>query len=187
MKRTMAVFVAFILSACASSQQDLPTLVPTHTPPPTSTATTAPSPEEVPVAESPLIDPQRQPQLPPVKGGNTTPNLSQPFWIPVGQTVELEVDAAKYAINFVEVTEDSRCPQGAQCIVAGNVGVKLSVSKDDGQAVEIILSQGDVGETEPTAQFESISVTLNNVAPLASVGEAVDPATYQLELLIVHQ
>jgi hypothetical protein len=87
----------------------------------------------------------------------------------------------------VEVTEDSRCPQGAQCIVAGNIGVKLSVSKDGGDFLEVVLSRGDVGETQPTMQIEAISLTLKNVAPLASVGEAVDPATYQLELLIVRQ
>ncbi|KAA3646234.1 MAG: hypothetical protein DWQ07_08405 [Chloroflexi bacterium] len=185
--KKLTVILALLLSSCTASLQEPPTTVPTNTPLPTPTTTLAPTPEEAPVNEIPPPGPQNQPQLPPIKGGNTIPNIGQPFWIPVGQTAELEVDGAKYAITFLEVTEDSRCPQGAQCIVAGNVGVKLSVSKDGGEAVEVILSRGDVGETQPTVQFEAISMTLNNVAPLASVGEAVDPATYHLELLIVHQ
>ena len=119
-----------------------------------------------------------------LKGGNNIPNIGQPFWIPVGQTVQLEVEGATYAITFVEVSEDSRCPQGAQCIVAGNVGVKLLVAKDGGSAIEVILTRGDVGETQATMQVDAISLTLNNVAPLGAVGQPVDAALYQLELLI---
>lgn len=182
MKKNTFVLIAFVLSACTASLQEPPTLIPTNTPLPAPTEMTAP--QEVPVAETPLSRPQSQPQLPPVKGGNATPNVGQPFWIPVGQTVELEVDGAKYAIIFLEVTEDSRCPQGAQCIVAGNIGVKLSLSKEGGDPVEVVLTRGDVGETQPTIQYEAISLTLNNVAPLGAVGQPVDPAMYQLELLV---
>lgn len=183
MKTLFLVLLAWLLSACTASLQEPSTSVPTDTPLPTPGAI----PEEAALDELPLTDPQKQPQRPSGNGDNTAPNIDQPFWIPVGQTVELEVDGSKYTITFVEVIEDSRCPKGAQCIVAGNVGVKLSVSKDGGEPVEVVLSRGDVGETQPTVQIEGISISFSSLAPLASVGEAVDPATYQLELLIVLQ
>jgi hypothetical protein len=54
--------------------------------------------------------------------------------VPFGSEFELQVgqerQAGKYGplmVRFDSVSQDSRCPQGVQCVWAGNAAVKLSV------------------------------------------------------------
>jgi len=181
-KNPLLVFGVFLLAACSSTGPGLPPAPdsPSAVPP----ISTAQMPVEIPVVDPSPSIPQNQPQLPASKGGSSSPAIDTPFWLSVGQTAALDVQDSSYAITFVGVTEDSRCPQGAQCIVAGTVSVIVRVAKDAENPVEIRLSRGDVGETQSTVQVEAIALTLSKVSPLAAVGESVDPAAYQLELLI---
>ncbi|MFC7356260.1 hypothetical protein ACFQO1_01060 [Jejudonia soesokkakensis] len=84
--------------------------------------------------------------------------------IPFGETAIVE----GYKITFIEVIEDSRCPEGVNCVWAGRVHIKISYLNNKGAETfqEIIIGQvkGDeqnnsIITINPTLQFEVLNVT----------------------------
>jgi hypothetical protein len=71
------------------------------------------------------------------------------------------------------VTEDSRCPQGANCIWAGQVVVTVALSAD-GQS-----KSGPLKLNEPTP-YGSYEVTLTNVSPDKKQGKEIEQKDYVL-------
>lgn len=68
------------------------------------------------------------------------------------RTVSLRVGEQKTAagrlhINFIEVTDDSRCPVDATCVWAGNAKVKLALSKGTSKTAVVELNSN----LKPTA------------------------------------
>lgn len=55
--------------------------------------------------------------------------------------------AAHLTIRFLEVTEDSRCPEGTTCVWAGNAKVKLTLSAGSKRAKEFDLNS----DLQPTS------------------------------------
>lgn len=53
--------------------------------------------------------------------------LGEPFEIRIGQQVSIKKESLK--ISFTSVAEDSRCPEGVQCIWAGNGKIVLRLNK----------------------------------------------------------
>jgi hypothetical protein len=53
--------------------------------------------------------------------------LGQEFEIKIGQQVSIRSEGLK--LSFTQVAEDSRCPEGVQCIWAGNGKIVLRVSQ----------------------------------------------------------
>jgi hypothetical protein len=85
-----------------------------------------------------------------------------------GQTVEVRVGrqvavaAGKLKIRFVAVREDSRCPQGVQCIWAGNARVRVMLSRAKGRAATVELNT----LTEPREiTYANYTIKLTNLAP----------------------
>ncbi|MDQ1610463.1 MAG: hypothetical protein QOG00_394 [Pyrinomonadaceae bacterium] len=75
---------------------------------------------------------------------------------------EATVSARKFKIRFVAVREDSRCPEGVQCVWAGNARVAVKLSGAGGRPVTIELNT----MTEPReVTFANYTVKLTNLAP----------------------
>ena len=55
--------------------------------------------------------------------------------VPLGETVVL----GDVSITFEKVIEDSRCPEGVQCVWAGNAKILVKVSHDGGTSNEKIV------------------------------------------------
>src|SRR6056297_1147996 len=57
---------------------------------------------------------------------SVNPEIGKPFKIKLGQTLEFQ--GTDLSITFEELLEDSRCPDGATCVWAGNgrVSIKLN-------------------------------------------------------------
>jgi hypothetical protein len=53
---------------------------------------------------------------------------------------EVTVAAHKLKIKFVAVREDSRCPQGVQCIWAGNARIAVTLSRARAKAANVELN-----------------------------------------------
>ena len=66
--------------------------------------------------------------------------LNQEFELKLGQQVLIENERLK--ISFIGVTEDSRCPEGVQCVWAGNGKVVLRLSKVRKRATMMKLNTG---------------------------------------------
>ena len=66
--------------------------------------------------------------------------LDKEFDLRIGQTAS--IDAAGFDITFTAVTEDSRCPQGVDCIWAGNAIVQVKISRDHADSRDLDLNTG---------------------------------------------
>jgi hypothetical protein len=66
--------------------------------------------------------------------------LDQEFEIRVGQWVTIEGERLR--VTFSRVAEDSRCPEGVQCVWAGNAKVVLKLSKARRRASTMSLNTG---------------------------------------------
>lgn len=79
-------------------------------------------------------------------GTSTEPQLGENFEIRLGTTVEIPDDSTR--VTFTDVTSDSRCPTGAQCVWAGeavalftagsNQQVSLTLGADASMATVIV-------------------------------------------------
>ncbi len=65
-------------------------------------------------------------------------------------------------VKFVSLIEDSRCPEGTNCIQAGNAKIKVTVSKRGGESktFELNTNFGPKGET-----FEGYAINLVSLTP----------------------
>lgn len=72
------------------------------------------------------------------------------------------VPGTKMTIKFVSLVEDSRCPEGVNCIQAGNAKIKVTVKMRGGESktFELNTNLGPKGET-----FEGYTINLVNVTP----------------------
>jgi hypothetical protein len=72
------------------------------------------------------------------------------------------VKEAKLKLTFVALVEDSRCPEGVDCIWAGNGKISLTVRKGRQKSVSFDLNT----TTEPKSFiFQCYEITLVNLAP----------------------
>jgi len=81
--------------------------------------------------------------------------------IPIGNAIVLK----GVSIKFLEVVEDSRCPEGVECIWAGRVIVKAEVTAN-GNTMERLLIFGEVrrGEVKNTNLYSSADFSINGLA-----------------------
>lgn len=84
--------------------------------------------------------------------------LNQEFDIKVGQERLIERDSLK--LGFISVLEDSRCPEGVQCIHAGNGKIEIVVrqAKDESR-LELNTAMG--AQEATVGSYEVRLVSLN--------------------------
>lgn len=89
---------------------------------------------------------------------------------------------SKLRIKFISVVEDSRCPNGAQCVWAGNAKIKveISVPKGEKKTVEINTGTGPKGD-----QVGGYAVTLDSLTPYPNANKPTDPKKYSAKFSIV--
>ena len=77
-------------------------------------------------------------------------------------TAQKAVSGSKLKIKFVSVVEDSRCPEGTNCIWAGNAKVKIQVGKTGGEMKTFELNSN----SEPkSVSFEGYEIKLTGLEP----------------------
>lgn len=81
--------------------------------------------------------------------------------VPKGETIILK----GVSIQFVEVVEDSRCPEGVDCIWAGRAIVKAKVTAN-GKTEEKLLTFGEEksGEEKNTNLYSSENFAINGLS-----------------------
>jgi|21_taG_2_1085346.scaffolds.fasta_scaffold00051_39 hypothetical protein len=81
--------------------------------------------------------------------------------VPKGETIILK----GISIKFMEVVEDSRCPEGLDCIWAGRAIVKAKVTTN-GKSEEKLLTFGEVrpGEEKNTNLYSSATFAINGLS-----------------------
>ncbi|MEO8434623.1 MAG: hypothetical protein ABI596_06985 [Pyrinomonadaceae bacterium] len=105
--------------------------------------------------------------------------LKQEFDLRLGQSIV--VGAERLKINFVSVAEDSRCPEGAQCIWAGNAKIALTLRKGNAKPSSIELN---TGVTPQQTSYMGYEIKLTALRPHPKVNAGIDRKTYVATLIV---
>ena len=101
------------------------------------------------------------------------------FDLKQGQTKNIPGSKAK--IKFLNVMEDSRCPEGTKCIWAGNAKVKFRVS--NGHRSRIFDLNTGKGRTDYS--FEGYDIRLVKVSPTPVINEHIRRGEYVVTLTAI--
>jgi hypothetical protein len=106
--------------------------------------------------------------------------LNQEFEIKVGEKVSVQ----GLKISFETVAEDSRCPQGVECVWAGNAKVILKVSKAGRRTARINLNTG----LEPKHKlYYGYDIKLVSLNPYPKKGEKIKGSDYVATLIVTRK
>ncbi|XOF33361.1 MAG: hypothetical protein ACL93V_15365 [Candidatus Electrothrix sp. YB6] len=103
-------------------------------------------------------------------------------------TVDLRAGASTrinsdLTIRFVGVTNESRCPTGAQCAWAGNAEVELALSGSGDQVTHL-----NTGAQYPrTEKYHGYTITLQELKPYPVAGQTISPGSYTAVLVIAQE
>jgi hypothetical protein len=84
-------------------------------------------------------------------------------------------------IKFISVEEDSRCPENARCVWAGNARVKIQVtSKRLGTKIfEMNTFSGPKGN-----QLDGYAINLENLSPGRKTSDPIRPSSYRATISV---
>ena len=106
--------------------------------------------------------------------------LNVPFTLAPGQTARIESEGMD--IRFVNVTGDSRCPQGVECIWAGQVSCAVEITKNN--VVNQITLTDSAGSGAATGQdFQNYHIFFS-VTPSPVAGKLINGNDYRLTLTV---
>ena len=86
-----------------------------------------------------------------------------------------------YVVTFEEVTGDSRCPIGVQCVWAGDGAARLRLQDRTGSVSEDTLH---TTLNPRSLQFQLLSLRLKNLEPYPVYNEPIDSSKYVITLEI---
>jgi hypothetical protein len=108
--------------------------------------------------------------------------LDESFTLSPGESAS--VRGEDLTVRFVGVINDSRCPEGAVCIWAGEVSCTLEITYGGKVNTKVLVQPG---QTEPPVTgFGDYRITYD-VRPYPRVGETIEKADYRLSLTIGKQ
>jgi hypothetical protein len=107
-------------------------------------------------------------------------DAQQQLEIPIGETRLL--DEERLAITFGRMMEDSRCPQGTQCITAGNAMVGL-ILHERGEATRPVRL--NTHDQPRTVSHEGYVITVVDVRPWPTAAGTAAEGDYVVRLHVV--
>ncbi len=104
----------------------------------------------------------------------------QAFTLAVGGTAVLARPAVR--LGFDSVVSDSRCPQGEQCVVAGEAVVRMW-----SQAGELPRQWHalHLGSARTAPRIQGLALTLTALAPPPVSGQTTVPSAYRATFMLV--
>jgi Zn finger protein HypA/HybF involved in hydrogenase expression len=109
--------------------------------------------------------------------------LEESFQLKVGECARIEAEALE--IGFEEVSSDSRCPKGEQCIWEGDATVRVWLRKasETRETLELHTSPREQSErSEPS--YGSYGVELERLDPYPISGKTIPQEDYQATLQV---
>jgi hypothetical protein len=105
-------------------------------------------------------------------------SLDEPFTLFVRQKAQV----AELQIQFLGVSQDSRCPVDVECVWAGNAQITLRVSLKDSTEETVITINS---YTEPTAAvYEGFRIEFVDLRPVPRSDRPINPAEYRVTLKV---
>jgi hypothetical protein len=105
--------------------------------------------------------------------------LGQEFELKINQEAVIEGEAL--AVVFESVVEDSRCPEGVDCIWSGNAKIRIRSSKQKHTPAPIELNT-DVGPK--SSSYLDYEIKLVALKPRPKADKPVQPNEYKAALII---
>jgi hypothetical protein len=106
--------------------------------------------------------------------------LNVPFTLAPGKTARIESEGMD--IRFVDVTGDSRCPQGVECIWAGQVTCTVEITKNN--ILNQVTLTDSAGSGASTGQdFQNYHIFFS-VTPSPVAGKLINGNDYRLTLTV---
>lgn len=105
--------------------------------------------------------------------------LGKEFTLKVGEQAHIKEAGLK--ITFSTVAEDSRCPQGVNCIWAGNGRVVLKASRGRSKAADVQVNTEIEPKRDRVGEYE---VRLVNLNPYPKEGTPIKRGEYVATLVV---
>jgi hypothetical protein len=121
-------------------------------------------------------DPTGPPAADPVNAA-----LGEPFELRLGGAARIESEGLE--LRFLEVTEDSRCPEGMVCVWAGRVRIRVAVAQRGTHLGELEISTLDPAQ-DTAPSLGAYGFSLVGVAPAGTGGIQPDPGVYVATLRV---
>ena len=109
--------------------------------------------------------------------------MSKPPKIGIKVPLNEEVEVKGVRIRFLEVVEDSRCPDGTTCVWAGRAIVKAEVTAEGRTEIKsLILGETKPNEVKNTNLYSSAEFSINGLTlnPYPDVKDAKNEKDYVL-------
>lgn len=113
-------------------------------------------------------------------GDSITARLDQAFQLGIQQQVIVD----GLTIQFLGISEDSRCPADVQCVWAGQVSARFQVSSNTTPATEVLLSEGAGTDAQPTTTVDGYQIQLDEVTPYPNSQNPIEPDGYTVTLTV---
>lgn len=112
--------------------------------------------------------------------GSNIPSFELASSFELGMKEKAENTANDLTIQFLEVTEDSRCPTNTDCVWEGQAKINFLVN---GDPVEVILQEGKPELAEkPLADGEHMLMA-ESLTPYPD-GKRINPSTYRVQVSV---
>ena len=109
------------------------------------------------------------------------PELGKPFELKAAEVVTIQ----GLRITFEEVSEDSRCPTGVQCVWAGDAAATFTVEKPPAAAEQRALHTS--GRFERQTDYDNFTVRLDDLKPYPKEGAAIAAGDYRAMLVVTRR
>jgi hypothetical protein len=106
-------------------------------------------------------------------------SVDREFSLAIGQTAQ--ISGENLGIRLTDVISDSRCPEGANCIVAGEVTCVLDITLDGKTESYRLVVQGTGGAGDHTYRDY---VLIGNVEPYPKLGVEIKKTEYRMKMTV---
>ena len=113
--------------------------------------------------------------------GAPEPSLGRPFDVKAAEVATIQ----GLLITFEGVSEDSRCPRGAQCVWAGDAAASFTLEKPPAAAEQRTLHTS--GRFEQQADYDTFVVRLEDVKPYPRDGVEIAARDYLATLVVTRR
>lgn len=107
--------------------------------------------------------------------------IGEEFSLSIGETASLKGEQLR--IQFLEISEDSRCPRNVQCIWEGRAIAVIEVFKDN-TSQEIELVEQGLTDTRTKKQFEEYEFIFRILPYPGDAEVQLSPHEYRLMLAV---
>ena len=114
------------------------------------------------------------------ESGNTF-NLGETFSLKMGESIKCK-NCDNLMVQFMEVKEDSRCPEFTNCVWEGQAVVSFSIQSEENSTLELVSRKGQPQLAKKV--MGDYSYSLIKVDPYPQSGSQIKDEDYVLEMTV---